>query len=297
VTAIVRPNSTSTLPQGIHHITSIDYTNDDDTALVAALYGHQALIVTMAVTAPPDTMSKLISAAAKAAIPYIFPNWYGHDPANEQLCSDSFLSPMRDRICTQIRELGVSAYLLLACGFWYEFSLGGGPDRYGFDFKTRSLTLFDEGDVAINTTTWPQCGRAVAQVLSLKRLPDDENDDAPTLARFSNAPIYVSSFRLSQRDMFDSVMRVTQTSEADWTITHESAKQRWSDGHAAVLQGNWGAFTKQLYSRMFFPFQDGDQESSWVLHNDLLELPTEDLDASTAIAIRMGENGEVATSH
>ncbi|KAK9249031.1 hypothetical protein V1506DRAFT_550960 [Lipomyces tetrasporus] len=165
------------------------------------------LIITMSVAAPSDNISKLVRAAAKAGVPYVLPNWFGHDAANSTL------------ICTEIESLGISSYLLLVCNFWYEFSLGGRPD--GFDFKKRSFVLFDDGNT----------------------------DRSPTLSQFRDGSIYISSFRLSQRDMFESVKRGTGTTDADWTITHESAEQCWKDGQAALQQGNMNAFTKMLYSR------------------------------------------------
>lgn len=296
VTAIARPSSTSKLPEGVQ-VARADYSGDDDAALVEALRGQQALIITMSVAAPSDTMSKLVRAAAKAGVPYVLPNWFGLDAANDSLCNDTFLSQNRDSICAEIKSLGVSSYLLLVCNFWYEFSLGGGPDRYGFDFKKRSFVLFDDGNVAINTSTWPQCGRAIANLLSLKEVPDDETDRSPTLSQFRNGSIYISSFRVSQRDMFESVKHVTRTTDTDWTITHESAEQRWKDSKAALQQGNMNAFTKMLYSRIFFPNDDGDYQSTRGLHNDLLGLTVEDLHEFTAIGVRMGENGEVAQSH
>lgn len=290
VTAIARPSSTSKLPEGVQ-VARVDYSGDDDAALVEALRQQQVLIITMSRAAPSDTISKLVRAAAKAGVPYVLPSWFGLDAANNTLCNDCLFSC--DSICAEIESLGISSYLLLVCNFWYEFSLGGGPDRYGFDFKKRSLVLFDDGNVVVNTSTWPQCGRAIANLLSLKELPDDETDRSPTLSQFRNGSIYISSFRLSQRDMFESVKRVTRTTDADWTITHESAEQRWKDGQAALRQGNMEAFPKMLYSRMFFPNGDGDYQSSRGLHNDLLGLPVDDLDEFTAIGVRMGENGEV----
>ena len=296
VTAITRSDSTNKLPEGVQ-IARVDYSGDDDTALVEALQRQQVLIITMSFAAPRDTTSKLVRAAAKAGVLYILPNWYGHDAGNDTLCNDSLLNHMRDNIYAEFENLSSSSYLLLVCNFWYDFSLGGGPDRYGFDFKKRSVTLFDDGNVAINTSTWPQCGRAVANLLSLKELPEDETDRSPTLSQFRNGPIYISSFRVSQRDMFDSVKRVTGTTDDDWTITHESAEQRWKDGQTAVLQGNTKEFTKQLYSRMFFATGDGDYQSSRGLDNNLLDLPVEVLDDFTAIGVRMGENSEVLDPH
>ncbi|CAI7582971.1 unnamed protein product [Penicillium crustosum] len=296
VTAITRPSSTNQMPESVQ-IARVDYTSDDDTALVEVLRGQQVLLITMNVMAPPDTMIKLIRAAAKAGVPYIEPNWYGHDAANNSLCDDSLLSPNRDRVIAEITRLGISSYLFLVCNFWYEFSLGGGPDRFGFDFINRSLTLYDGGDVFINTSTWPQTGRAIAKLLSLKELPEDEDDQSPTLSQFRNRSVYVSSFRLTQREMFESVKRVTKTRDADWTITQDSVVERFKEGQEGMKVHNWNLFTKMLYSRMFFANGDGDYESRRGLDNQLLGLPVEDLDEATAEGIRMAENNEVPFSH
>lgn len=209
---------------------------------------------------------------------------------------------MRDSLQAELASYrGTTSYLFLACNFWYEFSLGGGPDRFGFDFPNRSLVLLDAGDVAIPTTTWPQCCRAIASLLSLRDLPEDETDKTtPLLSHFANESVYISSFRISQLDMFESVKRVTKTTDADWTVTHRSARERWEKGAAEVKQGNYKVFTEMLYSRMFVPGasgSDGDYQSRRELHNDLLALPVEDLDEATAVGVRMGENGEVNRSH
>lgn len=293
VTAITRTGSTNKLPEGVH-VARVDYSGDDLEALVAALQGQQVLIVTMAVMAPRDTVSKLVRAAAKAGVPYIMPNWFGHDSNNKRLCDDSMLSPTKEAIQAEIESLGVSANIRLVCNFWYEFSLGGGVDRFGFDFTKQSFIQFDEGDVPFNITTWDQCARAVASLFSLKELPEDESDQSPTLSQFRHRPVYIRSFRLTQLEMFEVVKRVTATTNDDWTITYECSEERWRDGHAAVLNGNFGQFPKMLYSRMYFPNGGGDYEP---LDNKTLSLPVEDLEKYTAIAVRMGKNGDVAGSH
>jgi hypothetical protein len=129
------------------------------------------------------------------------------------------LTSNRDRVRAEVEKLGVSSYFYLIYNFWSEFSPGGGPDRIGFDFNNRSVVLFDDtAEVAINTSTWPQCGRAIASLLSLKELPDDETDQSPTLSQFRNSAIYIPSFRLTQRDTLESVKRATGTTDADWKI-------------------------------------------------------------------------------
>lgn len=184
VAAITIPTSTSKLPDGVN-VVRVDYTSEDEqdvAALVDALRGQQVLLVTMSHEAL-STTKLLVRAAAAAQVPYILPNWFGHDAANTQLISDSLMTGLYDNV-HEVERLGVSSYFLLVCNFWYEFSLGGGLFRYGFDFKKRVMTLYDGGKVKINTSTWPQCGRAIARLLSLKELPDDEQDTSLTLSQF-----------------------------------------------------------------------------------------------------------------
>jgi hypothetical protein len=40
------------------------------------------------------------------------------------------------------------------------------PVPVGIDFAKRTVTLFDEGEAMISTSTWPQVGRTVAGLLS-----------------------------------------------------------------------------------------------------------------------------------
>lgn len=289
ITAVTRHDSTSTLPEDLKVIKA-DYT--DHAALVAAFKNQQFLIITLGVFAPPETHSNLVRAAGEAGVPYIMPNWYGPDPLDEKYTTDVHLHPVGVAMKADIEKAG-AAYFMLACSFWYEYSLGGGPDRYGFDFKKRSLVLFDEGNVAINTTTWPQCGRAVAGLLNLKELPDDEEDKTPTLSQFANGVIYASSFKVSQLDMFDSVKRVTGTTDEDWTVTKEPSGPRYQDGLAALYKGDMNGFARLLYTRAFFPGASVDYESVRGLSNDVLGLPKEDLDEATKEGVHMAENDEV----
>src|SRR4051794_23008406 len=166
-------DSTSKLPTGLE-VKKVNY--DDQSSLVEALQGQDVLIITMAVTAPRDQETKLIEAAAAANVPWILPNEYGLDPTDAELGKDTLITETKNKHRSHIEKLGKSSWISIICGFWYEFSLAGGPERYGFDFKNHTVTFFDDGNTPINTSTWSQCGRAVANLLSLKVLPDDEND-------------------------------------------------------------------------------------------------------------------------
>lgn len=293
ITAITRPKSTTKIPSDVK-VARLNYSSEaeeDVTALIDTLRGQQVLLIPMSHESL-GTIRNLVHAAAKVNVLYILPNWYGHDANNKQLISDSMMTSLLANT-EEIKNLGVSSYFMLVCNFWYEFSLGGGPDRYGFDFAKRSMTFYDEGNVTINMSTWPQCGRAIANLFSLKQLPDDDNDVAPTVSQFRDECVYISSFRLSQRDMFNSVKRVTGTSDADWAVSHVDAETQYKEGLEQVKTGNDEGWMKMGYSRMFSPKGDGDYETRRGLHNEILGFEVEDLDEATRSGIRMGENREV----
>lgn len=218
--AITRADSTSTAPVGAL-VRKVDY--NDQASLVEALRGQDALVITMAARAPPEQQMKLIEAAATAKVPWVLPNEYGYDNSHPGLLNDIPLGKAHAAHRAHIEELGVSAWVGITCGFWYEYSLPFGPCTYGFDLPNRTVTFFDDGNTRINTSTLPQCGRAVARLLGLKILPDDGGDRTPCLSHYRNRFVYVSSFKISQREMLDSILRVTGTEMRDWKISHEDS--------------------------------------------------------------------------
>ncbi|KAI1471675.1 NAD(P)-binding protein [Daldinia caldariorum] len=286
ITAITRKSSSaaSHLPQGVK-VAEVDY--DDESTLVAGLKGQDVLIITVGITAPPDTQSKLIRAAAIANVPFVLPNEWGCDMTDEALGND-ILQGERERSTRKlIEELGKSSWIAVATGFWYDYSLGFGKGTYGMELKTRTWTFFDNGETKMNTTTLPQVGRAVAQLLSLPIEPEKEG--APILSTYKNKFVYVSSFHISQKDMFASVLRVTGTKESDWTIEYEESSKRFQDAQKRVLSGDMLAYSQFLYSRVFRDGSNDFEGKYGSVANDALGLPKEDLDEATRIGIDRAE--------
>lgn len=199
------------------------------------------------------------------------------------LLADTYLARVR-----KIEELGVK-WTSLCCSYWYEFSLAT-PTSYGFDLKERKVTFFDDGKTKINTSTWEQCGRAVSAWLSLPALLQDENDTSKAVSSWSNKPLYMSSFLLSQRDMLDSLGRVTGTTDADWDISYEDVQERYKRGLGMMQKGDLVGFGIALYARTFFPDGSGDYETPRGLDNEVLGLPKESLDEATRRAVKRVED-------
>lgn len=287
VTAISRSGSTNTPAPGVH-IASVNY--DDPSTIVEALKGQDALIITMSVNAPPGQSEVLIRAAATAGVPWLLPNEFGGDGTNKQLGRDAMIGPPKEKDRDLIEELGKSSWVGIACSFWYEYSLAG-PGLYGIDIAKREVVFFDEGTQKINTSTWPQTGRSVAEVLSLPILPEDEKDTSTTLSNYRDRYVYISSFALSQRDMFETVKRVTGTTDADWNISSVPSKQRYEDSLKKMQQGQRIGFAQAMYTRYFYPDDSGLYEATHGLDNEKLGLPTEDLDEFTKQSVDLVTSG------
>ncbi|KAI8957010.1 NAD(P)-binding protein [Daldinia sp. FL1419] len=288
ITAITRKSSSAanSIPGGVK-VAKVDY--DDESTLVDGLKGQDVLIITMDTRAAPDTQLKLIRAAAAANVPFVLPNEWGCDMADEAMGKDILIGNIELSSRKLVEDLGKSSWIGVVTGFWYEYSLGFGKETYGMEWKTRTWTFFDDGETKMNTSTWPQVGRAVAKLLSLPIEP--ENQGAPSLSNYKNKFIYVSSFHVSQKDMFASVLRATGTKESDWKIEYEKSNERFLEAQKRLFNGDALAYPQLLYSRVF---RDGcnDFEGKYGnLINDDLGLPKEDIDEATKVAIDRAEKG------
>jgi hypothetical protein len=153
--------------------------------------------------------------------------------------------------------------------------------RFGFDFANRMVTFFDDGNTRITVSTWPQTALCLSRILALQL----HSSSGPSISQYETKQVLVTSFILSQQDMFESVLRVTGDEKSDWTIRYEDAKQRFSRGMRMLQQGNFDGFNIAMYSRAFFRDDPMNHEENAA--NLVLNLPKEDLDEATKLAISM----------
>ncbi|KAK6520821.1 hypothetical protein TWF506_001064 [Arthrobotrys conoides] len=284
VTAITRADSKAKLPAGVVPKV-VDY--NDTSSLVEGLRGQDVLIITMSVAAPPDTQTKLIDAAKEAGVKFVIPNEWGYDiERNPQLLYDMLVGERAIKIREYCQSKEVS-FVGVAGGFWYEFSLGGGDIRYGFEIEKREFTRIDGGDIKISTSTWEQVARGTASLLGLKIYPETEEDKEQTISSFFGKSFCVESFNVSQNDMFEELKKVTGTTDADWKITTENHKERY-DRAIKMFQvdGDWRGFGMAMYTRAFFPDQAAVMPNT---QNKLHNLPQEDFEECTKGAVEYGK--------
>lgn len=213
------------------------------------------------------------------------PNAYGY-PSAKEVRPDNISDKLVAARMNDVRSNSVSSPIMLGCGFWYEWSLALGEQWFGFTIKDRKVTFFDDGKRTITVSTWDQCGRAIAGLLSLP-----EAGASPSVADFKDKAMPISSFRVSQRDMLDSLHRVMGTTDADWDITYEPTAKRIQEGASELKAGNQKGFAKSLYGAVFAPSNEmSDYAGTQGTANDALGLPKEDLDEATKRAVDMAES-------
>ena len=216
------------------------------------------------------------------------PNVYGRDIQNAKLISES---PDGQAMLDKIAEIesSTASYIVLCCGLWYEWSLANGEQWFGFDIKHKKVVFYDDGKTKISVSTWLQCGKAIAALLSL---PELKRDSEFAVEDWKDKPVYISSWRVSQRDMLDSIHRVTGDSDGDWTIEYEATDKRYRDGQVELKNGDFKGFVKSMYARAFYPNGGGDFEVTRGLDNEKLGgLPRESLDEATARVLKMLDDG------
>ncbi|KAF4437803.1 NAD(P)-binding protein [Fusarium austroafricanum] len=284
ITALTRTGGSIKIPNDVKTVV-VDY--EDEATIIDALKGQQFLIITLGHEVSDEIHSRIVASAGKAGVPYIMPNAYCY-PINEENIpeGDSFNKMLLSRI-NGIKDMGLSATFILSCGYWYEWCLALGDFWSGINIKKRRVTFFDDGNRIITVNAWDQCGRAVAGLLSLP-----EHGPSPCLADYRDRDILIYSFRVSQRDMLDSVNRVMGLTDSDWNIQYEATARRISDGEAEVREGKISGEAKAMYGRTFHPSNaNSDFAGTQRVDNEILGLPEESLDEATRRAVEMVESG------
>lgn len=214
VTVLTRPDSTATLP----HTNNVTIHRADyaDEALLADILQGQEVVIAAVSHAAYGVQRPLFRAAARAGVPWTVPCEFGSDP-NAALNEHVDLNTPKKQYRALVEELGVGAWLGVVNNPWIDYLMpmphGGG---FGVDFKTRTAELYDDGTARITFSTLRRTGQSLAAVLAL---PDAE------LARYRNRFVFFSSFRVSQRDLLESAIRVTGTREGDWTVSSQPSAE------------------------------------------------------------------------
>ncbi|KAJ4171974.1 hypothetical protein NW754_007571 [Fusarium falciforme] len=244
ITAIQRPEATSTFPSGV----IVKKGNLEDEAFLAdVLKGQDALVLMPPLPQLVQLQEPAIRAAAKVGVPYVFPSEFGPDPFAGQLVEENGLLIAKKSIRDLIEKLGVSNWVSVAIGPWLDDGLVAG--LWGIDAKARKATIWRGADAKANTATTAHTAQAVAAALSL---PEAD------LAKYKNKAVYTPSFYLTQREILDAVQRATGTTDADWDIESRNVNEVAKEYEEKISQGDSFAPFVKFFVTHFLEGHGGD---------------------------------------
>ncbi|KAK2604310.1 hypothetical protein N8I77_007253 [Diaporthe amygdali] len=264
VNVITRTGSNVTVPDGVT-LHRGDY--NDETFLVNALKGQDVLITALSFGAY-DAQIPLFRAAAKANVPWIVPCEFGADPKaslNEHIGIMKVKKPYRDLI----EELGVSSWIGVVNGLWFDYVMRYAAFGVGVDAKTKTAHFYDDGNTKTNFTTLNRVGESLAAVLGW---PEDE------LAKLKNDWVFFSSFHITQREIWEAAMRVTGTKESDWTVSSEPSEDLIKELKQQIASGAGMAPAQRLLMVLTIGKGIGGDYQEKVVDYKRLGLQPENLD-------------------
>ena len=112
ITAITRFDSSSKPPEGVIS-KQVDYKKPE--TIVEALRGQDALIITLSGHTPKETETALINAAGEAGVPWILPNEWSPDTANEALVKDFAVFQQKGKPYREDRAHHMRCWLIGSC--------------------------------------------------------------------------------------------------------------------------------------------------------------------------------------
>lgn len=264
VTVITRASSNITVPDKVT-IHRGDY--NDESFLVTALKGQDVLIAALTFGAY-EVQIPLYRAAAEAKVPYIVPCEFGADPKaslNDHIPLMKAKKPYRDFI----EELGVSSWIGVVNGLWFDYVMRFGAFGLGIDTKARTANFFDDGNTKSNFTTLKRVGESLASVLGW---PEDE------LAKLKNDWVYFSSFHITQREIWAAAVRATGTKESDWVVSARPSEQVIKECKEQIANGGGMAPAQQLLIALTLGKGIGGDYEEKIVDNEKLGLQPESLD-------------------
>lgn len=103
---------------------------------------------------------------------------------------------------------------------------------FEIDAQKKTAHLLNGGTAKFNTTSLSTVALAIVRLLSLPIATPSTS--SPSLSDYANRFVYISSFLTSQREILDAILRVTGTSDKDWTITNGDAQKYIEEGGAKI---------------------------------------------------------------
>ncbi|OAL42980.1 NAD(P)-binding protein [Pyrenochaeta sp. DS3sAY3a] len=256
VTVVSRPESKATFPPGVKVVKS-DYSIQ---SFESVFRGQDAVVSTVGNDAF-EKQQQIVEAAIRAGVKRFIPSEFGIDTTKSEVqnylpvvmaSKRKFVEFLESKEKEGLSWTAIGSGAFLDWGLKHEF--------LGFDLKTRKATLWDDGKTHFTATTLDQIGLAVSRVL---QKPSET----------ANRYLYVSSVRTSQREILDTIEKVTGDK---WTVENVNTNAKVKELKERLNQGDYSVVL-DLIAAAIIALPLGDLTTKSSLDNKLLGLEQVDL--------------------
>ncbi|KAL3259671.1 hypothetical protein ABHI18_005180 [Aspergillus niger] len=203
VSILTRSNKPGAYASNIN-VFEVDFNSVE--SLTSALKGVDAVVSTVG-GAAVDNQTVLIDAAIAAGVKRFIPSEFGNvttNPKVEKFPVYSSVFKIRNYL-QEKAAAGQLSWTVLACGAFLDLVLNT-PTL--LDFQNHTVTILDEGDNRISSTSLPAVGRAIAAIL--------QNFDAT-----ENRVMHVSEAILTQNQLIGFAKEIRP--DIEWSISKEQS--------------------------------------------------------------------------
>ncbi|KAI4214279.1 MAG: hypothetical protein L6R36_009431 [Xanthoria steineri] len=253
VTALTRKSSSATFPSEVK-VQSVDdgYPSDQ---LVAVFKGQDAVINLL----PPISVEQhnsIADAAAEAGVKRFIPSEFGSDTTNPRILE---LVPMfghKSAITKYLKtkESSGLTWTAVVNGAFFDWGLQTG--FLGFDLKTNTATIYDDGEAPLNATNITDVGQSVAAILSK---PEET----------ANQFVFIQNIKTTQNQVLAALEKSTGQK---WTVTHRSATEARQTGGQKLGKGDMSGIPDMIVGGIYSGDPAADFATTRGLSNDLLGL-------------------------
>lgn len=234
VTILARPSSAvlSSPPPGAKIVT-VDFS--DYAALVKALDGIDALVLTIAATADYDLQAKLITAAAEAGVKRVIPSEFGCDLDNPKVAGLAVFAG-KVKVRKHLDELaaqGKITWSAISNGAFLDWGLQVG--FIGPNKKTKTATLFDGGERPFAATLLSDVAKAVVGIL---HHPEETK----------NKLLHIHSAEPTPRQLAEAYEKL---SGIPLTTTVVSTEQIEKEGNEGAAKGEHSGYIKLIQRAIY----------------------------------------------
>lgn len=156
--------------------------------------------------------------------------------------------------------------------------------------KDRTATLYTDAGY-FNSITLPQAGLGIARLLSLP--VSDTSNPRASLQHYGNNFVYLSSFLVTQQQIFESLQAATGTKESDWKVEKATIAEKDAALRAQFKEGNFMAGAGLTFLWYMGEGRGGNYEDKAKQDSVVLGLQKENMDDVIKKAVVGGPKTDV----